>query len=269
MKLSSILFALTTASVGLLTYGALYESNKLVLERRRLRFKDWPKRLDGFRIAILADFHLRDIYSVELGKRAVAMALECEPDIVVIPGDIVGYWKPESEAMITEVFEPLLLMNGNAIAVPGNHEYWSGNPSWLAPILDELSIKLLRNEVWRHKGIQWAGIDSANAHQADPFQTMSLTDLDDDPIIALWHEPDLVEWLPEGASLQISGHSHGGQFRLPSGWAPKYTVNGKKYPDGFYPDAPTPLFVSRGIGTTGPPSRLFCPPTVSVLELIC
>lgn len=267
MRLSNFLLGLTTASMAILTYGALYESNKLVLERKKLRLKNWPKRLDGFCIAVLADFHLRDIYSVELGKRAVQMALDAEPDMIVIPGDIVGYWKPESETMIAEVFEPLLLMNGDVIAVPGNHEYWSGNPTLLAPILDELNIKLLRNEVWRHKGIQWAGVDSANAGQADPFRTMSLADIDDDPIIALWHEPDLVEWLPEGASLQISGHSHGGQFRLPSGWAPKYTVNGRKYPDGFYPEAPTPLFVSRGIGTTGPPSRLFCPPTVSVLEL--
>jgi uncharacterized protein len=65
----------------------------------------------------------------------------------------------------------------------------------------------------------------------------------------------------------ISGHTHGGQFRAPWGWAPMKTRNGERYLEGFFPDAPTPLYVSRGIGTTGPPSRLNCPPEVSVLSL--
>jgi predicted MPP superfamily phosphohydrolase len=195
------------------------------------------------------------------------MALDEDPDMVVIPGDIVGYWKPESAGLIGSVLEPLLLMQGSAVAVPGNHEYWGGSPDLLKPILDELNIKLLRNEVWTHKGIQWAGIDSANEGRAEPVSTIASTHHKSNPVVSIWHEPDLVDWLPDGVDLQISGHSHGGQFRLPSGWAPMYTLNGKRYTDGFYPEASTPLYVSRGIGTTGPPSRLFCPPEVSLLEL--
>lgn len=267
MKLKHLAFGLTAAGVATLTYGMLVESKKLVLERRTLALPNWPDRLNGFTLAVLADLHIRDEYSVEVAERAIAMALDASPDMVVLPGDIVAYWKPEAAALAGKVLEPLLLMQGSVIATPGNREYWDGTPELLRPILDELNIKYLRNQAWTHQGIQWVGIDSVNMRAADPFHAMAEA-TGDDPIVALWHEPDLVEWLPSGASLMISGHTHGGQFRLPNGWAPKHTRNGRKYVDGFFPDAPTPLYVSRGVGTTGPPSRLFCPPEVSLLTLV-
>ncbi len=267
MKFRHLVFGVAAASAATLVYGALVEANRLILERSRLRLKGWPERLRGFKIAVLADMHLRDEYTCSLGRRAVALALDEEPDMIVLPGDTVAYWKPESIDMLTEVLEPLLLMNGAVVAVPGNHEYWSGSPEWIRPIYDELNIKFLRNEVWRHQGIVWAGVDSAAAGEADPFSTMKHASEEGGPIVTLWHEPDLNEWLPEGSALMISGHSHGGQFRLPNGWAPMYTKLGEKYVDGFYPEASTPIYVSRGIGTTGPPSRLFCPPTVDILTI--
>ena len=69
------------------------------------------------------------------------------------------------------------------------------------------------------------------------------------------------------AILQLSGHSHGGQFKVPYNLTPMTSANGDKYRDGFYPDASTPLFVTRGVGTTGPPSRFLCPPQVAILTL--
>lgn len=254
------------ASAGLLVYGCLFAANRLAVERRTLRLRGWPESLRGYKIAVLADLHVRDEYSVALGKRAVAMALDEGPDIVVLPGDIVAYWKLEMPWLLEEVLAPLLLMRGSAIATPGNREYWNGHADLLIPILNEFEIKYLRNEVWLHHGIQWVGMDSANLGNPEPSLAMGQT-TKDHPVIAIWHEPDVVETLPPGADLMISGHSHGGQFRTPSGWAPMKTKNGVKYLDGFFPEAPTPLYVSRGIGTTGPPSRLNCPPEVSILTL--
>lgn len=266
MRFRSAIAALAGASFAILAYGALYESRRLVLERRRLRLQSWPKELDGLRVAVLADLHLRDKYSLDLAQRAVAMAIEANPDLIVLPGDIVGYWKNESESLLMAALEPLGDSNAPVIAVPGNHEYWSGSPDMLLPVFDSLGIKLLRNQAETLMGVQLVGIDSANEGRHEPEAAMSQA-TGNEPIIALWHEPDAVDMLPVGAALMISGHSHGGQFRLPNGWAPMYTVNGRKYPEGFYPDAPTPLYVSRGVGTTGPPSRLFCPPEVTLLEL--
>jgi predicted MPP superfamily phosphohydrolase len=258
-------WAAAAAGAATLIYGALVESKRLVLERKTLRLPKWPALLDGYRIALLADFHLRDIYSLELTHRAVEMALEERPDIVVIAGDFVGYWKPESAALLGAALEPLQTMAGRIVAIPGNHDYWLGDPRFLAPVTDLYGIKLLRNEVWRHDGIAWVGIDSLNANRANPFEPMM--ELGDEPAVALWHEPDAVRHLPDGAALMLSGHSHGSQFIFPGGFAPMHTKNGKRFTSGFYPNARTPLYVSRGIGTTGPPSRFLCPPEVSILTL--
>ncbi|MEQ1935324.1 MAG: metallophosphoesterase, partial [Fimbriimonadaceae bacterium] len=254
--------------LGWLTYGAHVEANKLVLERHRLRLPLWPANRDGFRIALLADLHVRDEYSVALCKRAVQMAIDSEPDAIVIAGDFVGYWKLASPGLLGDVLTPL--RDHFCVAVPGNHDYWSGDAALLEPICGELGINLLRNEAFEHDGIGWVGVDSANANQHDPLG--ALIDANqrvspDSPMITLWHEPDMVDELPDGTALMLAGHSHGGQWQFPWGWTPMSTRNGKKYVSGFYPEARTPLYVSRGIGTTGPPARFGALAEVSILEL--
>lgn len=256
----------TAACAATLVYGAVGEANRLRLERRTVHLKHWPKTLSGYRIGLLADLHLRDRYSVRLSKWAVEALVHEQPDFVVIAGDFVGSWKPESAWLLGEVLTPLKDFRGRVIGVPGNHDYWDGDPRLLKPVLDELGILLLRNEIYRFDGITWVGIDSANALSADPFSTMAEV-WDEHPVIVVWHEPDAVDWLPRGADLMLSGHSHGGQFRFPWGWTPMHTYGGEKYVEGFYPNAPTPIYVSRGLGTTGPPSRLGVLPEVTVLTL--
>jgi predicted MPP superfamily phosphohydrolase len=249
----------------MLLYGATVEADRIILESRTLELPGWPENVRGLKIALLADFHLRGRYSLKLCKRAVAAALEAEPDVVAIVGDVVGYWAPQFPEMLGELFEPLTAMNGSAIAVYGNHDYELGPPENLGTIYEDLNIKLLRNESWVHKGVTWVGVDSAAMRRSDPCRAMSGVE---GPAICLWHEPDLVWMLPKGCSLMLSGHSHGGQFRFPGGFTPMHTNLGRRYPRGFYPTARTPLYVSRGIGTTGPPSRFLCPPEVSILTLV-
>ncbi len=254
---------------AMLVYGALVESKRLVKEEFTLPLAGWPEGLRGYRIAVLGDFHLRDEPSIELAQRAVAMALDADPDIVVLPGDLIARWKTLTPWMLGAVLEPLLTMDGSCVAVPGNHEYHGGTADLLADVLEEFDIRLLRNETWRHDGILWTGVDSFNARESDVARAFSEGDGGkDEPRIVVWHEPDTVDLLPSGAALQISGHSHGGQFRFPGGFVPMKSQNGTRYLDGFYPEAATPLFVTRGVGTTGPPSRFLCPPQVAVLEIV-
>jgi predicted MPP superfamily phosphohydrolase len=244
----------------------LVEAQNLTLERHTLQLPNWPERLRGFRIALLTDFHIGSRMSVKLTRRAIAMALDESPDMVVIAGDFVENWRTSTPWLLGECLESLLLMEGNVVAVPGNHDYFGADPELLQMICDELNIKVLRNEVWKHQGISWVGVDSAYECHADPIAAMK--GLESEPAIAIWHEPDLVNLLPKGCALQVSGHSHGGQFRFPGGYTPMHTNLGRKYPRGFYPEAPTPLYVSRGVGTTLFPTRLFCPPEVAILNLI-
>jgi predicted MPP superfamily phosphohydrolase len=248
------------------SYGMLVEANRLVVERRTLCLPLWPASKDGFKIAVLSDFHLRGAWSVKLTKRAVSLALAENPDMIVLPGDFVDFWRRESWDFLAWALEDLSQAEGRTVAVPGNHDYfYERDAGRLDPILSNLGIKLLRNEVWSAQGVSWVGVDSAHRGHADPIGSMA--QLSELPAVCIWHEPDLVGELPIGCALQISGHSHGGQFKLFPGFAPMHSKLGKKYPEGYYAQTPTPLYVSRGIGTTGPPSRFLCAPEVSLLTL--
>ena len=107
MRLRDLVLSTAFASAGLLIYGCLYAANRLVVERRTLRLKGWPQSLRGYTIAVLADLHVRDRYSVELGRHAVELALEADPDLVVLPGDIVAYWKRDTPWLLEQVMADL------------------------------------------------------------------------------------------------------------------------------------------------------------------
>ena len=256
-----------TVGAGTLLYGALFETDHLVGERRNLVLPHWPVDRAGYRVGLFADLHLRDLVEeISLVQAAVEWLIKENPDVVVIAGDFVSWWYPGAEEAIRFALEGIRHFEGRCFAVPGNHDYHGGSADRLELVLSELGIRLLRNERVKLDGIHWVGVDSANAGMADPFGPL-LTVEDDDPIVGIWHEPDLVRWMPRGVDLMLSGHSHGGQFTTPWGWAPMTSRNGKKYLRGFYPEAPVPLYVTRGLGTTGPGARLFCRPEVSVLTL--
>ncbi|MCW5940642.1 MAG: metallophosphoesterase [Fimbriimonadaceae bacterium] len=255
----------TAVGTAMLTYGCLAESKRLVLERRTLRLKGWPADRDGFRIALIADTHIGHAYSHVQACRAVALALSEEPDFVVLAGDIVSRGFPDGPRYVADALGPLRTMPGRVVAIEGNHEFKAED---IAPVYRDLGFPYLVNRAARLAGVTWAGIGSGKIGRGRPQDTMAQARALGDPIVALWHEPDMVDELPPGARLMLSGHSHGGQFRFPGGFAPMHTRLGAKYVEGFYPDAPTPLYVSRGVGTTGPPSRFNCPPEVSLLTLV-
>jgi len=266
-----LLLGVAGMGAGALMYAHGYRFGRrdLTLDRVRLDLPLWPADRDGFSIAVLADFHVKDAESADFALKAIAMAMAENPDVIVLPGDLVQSWNPTIPRLIGDVLLPLREMKGSVVAVPGNHDYKYGPPDPLEEICAVVGITLLRNQSWRHKGIRWVGVDSYCAGVSDGHRAMAATPDDDpaEPTIVLWHEPDTVDILPTGAALQISGHSHGGQFILPGGITPKRTYMGRKYYSGFYPNAPTPLYVSRGIGTTFLPSRFQCPPEVSLLTL--
>lgn len=250
-------------------YGAICERKNLQVRKFDLPLPGWPKHLDGYRIALLADFHVQNLDTAELASHAIHLAMGEQPDVVVLAGDFVDDWFPSLPPLLGDVLAPLRLLKGKVLAVPGNHDYFTAPPDALVVICEELGISLLRNSSQILDGICWVGIDSYQAKVAKPHLAMESAQAigAELPKIALWHEPDAVDFLPDGAALMLSGHSHGGQFVLPGGWAPKHSTMGRKYVRGFYPKARTPIFVTSGVGTTFLPSRFNCPPEVAILTL--
>lgn len=259
--------SLSVAGMATLLYGGLYESDRLTAETPTLVLPRWPDHLAGYRVGVLSDTHVRDRETRVLTKAACHWLVEQNPDMVVLTGDHVAYWKTHAAEWLEGALDPLKALEGRVLAVPGNHDYCGGPVENLNPVFERLGIRLLRNQAWIQDGIQWIGVDSAMEAQADPFTPIWEGD-PTLPTVVIWHEGDAVDLLPRGFELMISGHSHGGQFTTPWGWAPMTTEMGSKYLRGYFPHAPTPLYVSRGIATTGPPARLFCRPEVTVLTLV-
>jgi predicted MPP superfamily phosphohydrolase len=258
---------LAAASASLLGYGAL-TSDQIRFERRRISLPHWPSSHDGFRIGLIADLHIRpDGETVRVCREACNWLASEKPDITVIAGDLIAMWKPGVLELLSEALEPLRPVKGHVLAVPGNHDYLMGTPDLMGPFLKERGIRLLRNQAVVRHGVSFIGIDSATSGLAMPYRTIRRAKVDL-PTIVLWHESDYADYLPKGLDLMLAGHSHGGQFCAPWGWPPMTALGGSKYLRGLYSQPDVPVYVSRGLGTTGPPSRLFCPAEAAILTLV-
>lgn len=267
MNLGSVLGGTLAAGAGLLAYGAVCEAHRIQLKRNTIRLPHWPESLRGIRIGLIADLHLRPRDgTLQLCRRAIQMLIDEDPEVVVIAGDFVEEWSDHSLDLLWEGLYDLDHFRDRLIAIPGNHDYHSGRAEWLAAIIEPLGGKFLVNECCSMAGISWAGIDSGNDGQPRPYSTLREADWSQ-PVVVLWHEPDFVDVLPQGPDLMLSGHSHGGQFIAPWGWAPVTSRHGSKYLRGFFDSTPVPLYVTAGVSTTFFPSRLFCPPEVTLLTL--
>ena len=246
--------------------GSVYaqrSAGDLQLVRRELRLMSWAA--DGFKLALIADLHMNRIAEAERAAEAVDMVMAEKPDLIVIAGDFVDSSRDNVLAHIPLVLNKLHDATCPRIAVMGNHDYWSADPAKVIASVRQTPVQLLRNETLEVAGITIVGVDDAIAgrDKYDFFPEGHVSK----SCLAVLHEPDSVENMPGHVSLQVSGHSHGGQICLPFGY-PLHTPKGaRKYRTGFYEDAKVPLYVTRGVGTTGPNYRLFCPPEVSILTL--
>lgn len=233
-----------------------------------LRLRGWPASEPPLRVGHLSDFHCNSFAAVKRAKRAVSMLMAAKPDVVFLTGDFITshgeQWaEPAADALAAASRAPL-----GAFAVLGNHDYWSDSARIVVRELGRVGISVLCNEPARvrGRGNLWVlGVESIATGYADA-KVAAMGVPDDAVKILLAHEPDFADYAAVTATVQLSGHSHGGQIRAPL--LPGYVPPGaRKYHQGFYPSAPIPLFVTRGVGTVGVPVRFRCPPEVAVLTL--
>lgn len=257
------------ASAGLVGVGTATGLGPPDLLRVPVRLRRLDPAFNGFRIAVVSDIHLGPLSGRAHTERIVRMINETQPDLVAIVGDLVD----GTVAELGSAAEPLrdLTSREGSFFVTGNHEYFGEDPSsWLCE-LERLDVQPLRNEntVIRRGGAAFdlAGVnDVAGTSRSDPPDfDRALSGLDPSrPTILLAHQPvQVVEAAVRGVDLQLSGHTHGGQM-----WPFHYVVRavqptlaGLSTADG------TQLYVTRGAGFWGPPTRIGAPPDISVLTL--
>ncbi len=240
-----------------------------------------PAAFAGLRVAFLADTHHSAHVSLPYLERVVAMTNALRPDVILLGGDyVLRTWDDESPSSLPYVRPGIGALGAlraprGVFAVLGNHDGWGIHVGAIRAALAENGIPELRNRgVWLEAGAGarlrlagtedfWTGRPDVNAALGDAR--------DGDAVLLLQHNPDLVESLSDPrVGLVLSGHTHGGQIVVPGlGWAPRVPSRyGQKYLRGFCRGpGGHQVFVTRGVGTIGPPLRLGCPPEVALLTL--
>ena len=258
--------------------AALYAPHNFVVERITIRLPRWPQALDGFRIAQLSDLHFGDYLHEPYFNDVVEAVNREKADLAFLTGDYISFdWPYRNTRARTRGFLwscAKCLANLRArlgcYAVLGNHDDILGAEEVISAF-GANDIPMLRNRsVAIETGSErfWlAGLDDSGVGHPDLPRTLSGIP-PGEPIVLGVHEPDMADILiHSGVSLQLSGHSHGGQIRLPGIGAMVLPYGGRKYPMGHYRIGPMQLYTNRGIGVVNLPIRLFCPPEITILTL--
>ena len=273
--------AATTGVAVMAVEGAVVEPQHLELERIDVPLRRLPPELNGLTIAQLSDLHYEPGSSARVIKVAVEMANRLNADLVVLTGDYItvpllgDHLTHRARAL--EGAEPCAkLLAGlhakhGVFAVLGNHDQHA-DADIVTQVLKRNGLQVLRNQcvpLERDGARVWlTGLnDLVDSDPPDLRKLLSQIPRDE-PNVLLVHEPDFADHVADHAvDLQLSGHSHGGQVRLPV-FGPLYLPEmGRKYPWGLRRVGTLTLYTSRGIGTIRVPLRLNCPPEITLLTL--
>ncbi|HPQ94208.1 MAG TPA: metallophosphoesterase [Thiolinea sp.] len=242
----------------------------LVEEYREIPIHGLPSAFEGFTIVQLTDMHLRPFTQLEHIERAVVRANALEPDLVVLTGDYV--WHDEQD--ILDLVPALARLNARhgIFAVLGNHDIKT-DEVLITETFERFGIRVLRNQGLDlqagHHRLHLAGIDDGWLGQPDIAATLDGL-RGDIPVILLAHEPDMIDWYAQDTriSLQLSGHTHGGQVQVSPGRPFIRPYLGKKYVQGLHRVNQSWVYTSRGLGSTGLPIRRNCAPEITWLRLV-
>lgn len=236
--------------------------------------------LDGYRIVQISDLH-----NAKFGKsnqKLVDRIRECDPDMIVLTGDLVDSNHTNVDRAVQFVDEIVKICP--VYYVTGNHEYWldtseyeklmDGVASAGVIILDDQVVEISRGDAkFRLVGLDDKSLaDGTLGTLLNNAQNVTHEDSEKKEFtVVLAHEPQyFARYAGTGVDLMLSGHAHGGQFRLPfvggivapdQGFLPEYTA-GEYYMNG------TEMIVSRGLGNSVIPVRLFNYPEIVCVELV-
>jgi predicted MPP superfamily phosphohydrolase len=261
--------AAAASPIGIFTYGAAVGKERYEIVERRVEIPRLSPTLQGLTIVQLTDIHVGNFMKQEKLERYVRVVNELKPDLVALTGDFIGS-SPQFIPACAAALEKLEAREG-VFACLGNHDYWVGSRSVTAA-LEAAGVEVLRNEgqrlLIRGAPLNIAGVD--DPWRGRPDFDLALAAVDPNaPTIMLCHQPDLFPAIAQRpVDLTLSGHYHGGQIKFEFfGFAvsPAHLITA--FVEGFYRRGQAQLYVSRGIGITGPPVRLNAPPEITVLRL--
>jgi len=235
----------------------------------------WPSSRP-FRLVVISDLHVGSPYhGVRRLRSTVARINATQPDLICILGDFVtrgvigGTFVPP-EPIAKELRR--LQAPAGVVAVLGNHDRWYDGPR-VQRALVSAGIRVVEDTAVRlatPSGPVWiAGVSDLLTAPHDVSRALRAVSDHQTPILLLSHNPEIFPMVPDGVTLTLAGHTHGGQVRFPLLGAPVMITSryGQRYAGGLVVERGRRLFVSTGIGTTRIPVRYGVPPSIFVLTL--
>ncbi len=273
----SLVIAVLGLSVALVgVYASFIEPYRLVVEEVTLPLPDGRSGSAPVRIGVISDFQTPRVGDHE--RAAARLLMEQRPDIIFLAGDVCQADPPECERQIPAFRELHASLSAPAgvYCVLGNLD----RMSWVKRAIEGTRVRLLYNEIVtvavKDRRFLIAGLNGAYLGRAEEavMQRLEKTGGPGDIRIILSHRPDAVLRLSPGSTvdLVVSGHTHGGQVRLPwiGAMAESSDIPRRAAGGGLFEIDGHPLYVNRGVGMergSAPQVRFLCPPTVSIIDL--
>jgi predicted MPP superfamily phosphohydrolase len=233
------------------------------VRRVAVKLPNLPESWRGRVAALVSDTHLGHVRGARFLSRIVAKLTRLKPDIVFIAGDMYD----GTVAKVNEMAAPLasLVVPWGAYFVAGNHEEFSDSTKYFNAV-KQSGVRVLNNEKVTVDGLQIVGVHYRDSTNDDHFRaTLRSVEVDRNRAsILITHAPDRVSITEqEGFSLQLSGHTHGGQF-FPFTWITSRLYG--KFVYGLQRLGNLLVYTSYGAGTWGPPLRVGTSPEIVLLQ---
>jgi predicted MPP superfamily phosphohydrolase len=273
-----IAFSALAAGGGLVAYSGLWDRHHLELVQQTIRLRHLPQAFHGLRIAQVSDIHYDEYTEPYFVREIVHRINALNPDIVVLTGDFVtaGLLPRHIGARLSYPCAEILagIQCPHRFASLGNHDALVGWPI-VVDALKAHGIPTLVNSYlpFERDGsrLWFAGIRSSQEDFPNLDDAVPRHAAPNEPVILLAHEPDYANRVLAhgGVDLMLSGHTHGGQVRLPFIGTPRYMLppGGRRFIQGYFKMGPLQLYVNRGIGTVKLPVRFLCPPELTLFTL--
>ncbi|MFQ5683471.1 MAG: metallophosphoesterase [Candidatus Binatia bacterium] len=228
----------------------------------------WPDDISHpLRVLLLTDIHTGPFLSPRVLSEIITALMELRPDLVVITGDIVTGSARDLDDFLTVLAKLSNVLLG-AWYCFGNHDYFSGHPETISERLASAGITTLRNQSvalnYGNGKFILGGIDDRILGTPDWNQLLASNG---PPHLLLAHHPDFFyEAAAQGVALVLSGHTHGGQIRLPKG-PPIIRQSRFCLDEGVYAYGSCIQVISRGLGVTGLPLRIGADPEAVLIQI--
>jgi predicted MPP superfamily phosphohydrolase len=249
---SQIANALFAAAILVGLYG-LVNAARVRLTRVTIKLPNLPSAWRGRVAALVSDMHLGHVRNVGFMRRIVARLNQLHPDVVLIAGDMYDGTKANVGAL-AEPWSALSVAHG-ALFITGNHEEFTGRGKYLEAV-SKAGVRVVNNEKIELDGLQIVGVHYRETTEPEHFRHL-LRGADIKPdraSILLVHAPHRLPIAEEeGISLQVCGHTHGGQFP-PGSWVASRVYG--PYVHGLNRFGRMLVFTNWGAGTWGPPLRV-------------